>query len=782
MKRTSQIKAGWRVVFFGISLLCGTAPGWVGAADLYVSLNGANSGLRNSWSTAYTNIQDALSAAANGDTLYLAGQTFGVVSQLVWSAKTNVTLRGGYAATNDAGLPGEYDAKKWPTILTRASTNQTRLLMITNVAEALLERVTVSGGYQTLLSSGFGGGVYIVSAAGLVLSECVFNNNTVVGNNSSVYGGAIYVKSSTLTVSNCQIRGNTATTSLNWPSPYGGGLCAVGSAVTLCDSVVANNKCNGSNNTRLGGGIYQSGGLCILRNCLVAGNFSQAGSGDGICVAGSATTRVENCTVAYNGGQGINRTAGLVSVTNSIIWGNGDDVVGTMTLGTANIEDGDGVGSAGGMSADPRFERGFYLAPDSPCVGAGGATAAELGLAGKTTRVDGDADTGAVDLGYHYDDGLDFNGLDVYVATDGSDSANGGTGWVDAYQTIGKALGTIRDGGRIHVGPGSYGGESFPLRMDDLIGVWLVGSNAATTVINAAGSTNRALTVTGCDNVMISGLTLTGGYQYQTASPYGGGIAVLTCGGVTLADCVISSNTVVGNNFSIYGGGVYANASVLMLNRCRIQGNVATASSHYPSPYGGGVACLNGILAVNESIISTNRCSGSSGGRFGGGLYLSGVNGAFRNGLVIGNTTAAGTGGGLYVVGTSAVGMENCTVAFNAGQGINRGGGTVAVTNSILWGNGDDVVGAVSLGYSNIEDGDSNGVNGCISADPQFLDVAAMNYRLPKTSPCVHAGLNQSWMIEAVDLDGVPRIGGQRVDMGAYEHIVPLKGPVYRIR
>jgi hypothetical protein len=47
------------------------------------------------------------------------------------------------------------------------------------------------------------------------------------------------------------------------------------------------------------------------------------------------------------------------------------------------------------------------------------------------------------------------------------------------------------------------------------------------------------------------------------------------------------------------------------------------------------------------------------------------------------------------------------------------------------------------------------------------------NYRLSQASPCVNAGLNQSWMSGALDLDGRSRIDhfNQIVDMGCYEFL-----------
>ena len=46
---------------------------------------------------------------------------------------------------------------------------------------------------------------------------------------------------------------------------------------------------------------------------------------------------------------------------------------------------------------------------DSPCVNAGSDTAANLGMDIYTTRTDQEADTGTVDMGYHYD----FNIADI---------------------------------------------------------------------------------------------------------------------------------------------------------------------------------------------------------------------------------------------------------------------------------------------------------------------------------------------------------------------------------
>ncbi len=115
----------------------------------------------------------------------------------------------------------------------------------------------------------------------------------------------------------------------------------------------------------------------------------------------------------------------------------------------------------------------------------------------------------------------------------------------------------------------------------------------------------------------------------------------------------------------------------------------------------------------------------------------------------------------------------NCTVVDNADEGLRRGGGTVTVYNSILWGHDIDVVGSVSLAWSNVGSHSGATLTNSISADPLFIAPGEDNYRLADESPCINAGLNQDWMFDATDLDGNRRIMGGRVDMGAYEAIPP---------
>ena len=744
----------------GICLWLGAAGGALAAGPWYVATNGSGAdGL--SWSTAYTNLQQAIDAAAGGDTIYIAGHTFSnktavqLCSQLVWTNK-GLSILGGYAA--DGGTPGAMGST--PTILTGPTSPTNRIFYISGVTNGLLQRVTITGGQPGSSSAGIqGAGAYITACSNLALTTCA-----IIGNYNNTYsgdqrGGGLYVLNSVMSLTNCIVSSNTVW-GTGWGG-YGGGIYMVGSvlfltncvvarnltsqvgiggggirmdsgALTIVDSVIAGNTIIGS--TPKGGGISVIGGALTVRNGLIYGNTSTS-TGYGLCVEGGSAV-LNNCTVASHPGDAVNRTGGTLAVTNSILWGNVDDVVGTVTLAYTDVRDGDNNGTNGCFSSDPQFQCGYYLTPGSSCVETGNVTAAAAGLSGRTTRTDGTADTGTVDLGYHYATGFDVTYADIYVAANGDDSLNNGTNALSPFKTITKAILTARDGTQIHIAAGNYATntETFPLTIDGKIGVRLLGTNSSSTIINASGANQRVLTLNYADGVTrIEGLTLTGGLQGKGAvNGYGpgGGVYVYAGSDVTLSSCMISNN-VCNAGPSQYGGGLYTERSILTVTNCAVERNTITATGW--ASYGGGISLISGVLTVRDSVIDKNSMSLNYSG-YGGGVYASGGTLSLLDSLVYGNF-AATEGYGCYVSG-GAANVANCTIASHIGQGLRITGGTVAVTNSILWGNFDDLAGSAALGYCDIQDGDNNGTNGCFSADPQFQS----GYYLGAGTPCVNTG------------------------------------------
>jgi hypothetical protein len=329
---------------------------------LYVATNGNNTAGTN-WSTAYTDPQTVFNIAEAGDIVYLAGHTFAkgpdlnTVSVWAWSGVSNVTVIGGYQAASDAVLPGPNDAAQWPTVLKRASGNA-RVLHLSNITNSVLRAVTIRDG---AVAANPGGGLYFLRCGGLTLDACIIATNRVTGltygggiyadasvfsltncliatnsaaggGNSHGDGGGVYVKAGVMTMVMCRVEANMAIGTGNDGDEGDGGGIWMGAASTgvIVRSVFTTNRC-----TRYGGGICSTGSLGVV-NTLVVRNNSTMNLGDGIYVGGGAAY-LGNCTVADNSGFGIQVTGGAVGITNSILWGNGDDLTGTVSVAYSAI-------------------------------------------------------------------------------------------------------------------------------------------------------------------------------------------------------------------------------------------------------------------------------------------------------------------------------------------------------------------------------------------------------------------------------------------------------------
>ena len=182
------------------------------------------------------------------------------------------------------------------------------------------------------------------------------------------------------------------------------------------------------------------------------------------------------------------------------------------------------------------------------------------------------------------------------------------------------------------------------------------------------------------------------------------------------------------------------------------------------------------------------RTSGSTGyGVYeGGGIWLGSGNFLLRNVLLDNNI-----GGGIYVAASGALAngapssgltlVENVTSVTNNAVGIQvhaTAAPRTTIRNAIAYENYvADMYGSLpaTLEYNCIGDGTQDGINNNFAADPLFVDAVGSDFRLSTDplSPCINVGLNQSWMIGAEDLQGLPRIMAGTVDLGAYESLPP---------
>jgi hypothetical protein len=217
------------------------------------------------------------------------------------------------------------------------------------------------------------------------------------------------------------------------------------------------------------------------------------------------------------------------------------------------------------------------------------------------------------------------------------------------------------------------------------------------------------------------------------------------------------SSTVVGciirNNYSFkQGGGAYLQDC--LMDRCILTGNAAGGAN--PGYGGGGIFETNSIIR-NSLIVSNRVVLGDGGalyGGFGGGVYMQ--SGALLNCTVSGNSayelsSGPGAGGGVFA---ESGGITNCIIYFNS-LDLNH-----ASTN---WYNAGPAI------FDHCCTAPDPGGPGNIISNPQFVDGTNNDFHLAPASPCIDAGIVQSWMIGAHDLDGNPRVSGLSVDIGAYE-------------
>ncbi len=387
---------------------------------------------------------------------------------------------------------------------------------------------------------------------------------------------------------------------------------------------------------------------------------------------------------------------------------------------------------------------------------------------------------------------VELDSVAVYVAPSGEDS-NDGLSWETAKATLQAGVDVQNViGGPVWVSNGTYvvTNEIVVARPIAIQSV----SGPESTVVDGQG-------VTRCFNLsdaacVISGLTITNGY-----SESGGG-------GIHCADFqpMVTNCYIVGNS-APFGGGIYRGTT----DHCTISGNVALYS-------GGGK--YDGIATY--CLISDNKAGGDGGGlsvvradhctitgntadgfKGGGGMFY----GSAETCIIRGNVATNGGGGGvsyyLFTVSPYSAPVQNCIIsgnlALNGGSvydgtvinctivensALREGGGVYSdwgleLMNSIVWYNeavstGDDFWGSSyrSTVYSCCRDL-IHGVDGNITNAPVFVDAANGDYHLLSNSLCINWGDNAA-VIGATDLDGLPRIVGGYVDMGAYEFQGPF--------
>jgi len=411
-----------------------------------------------------------------------------------------------------------------------------------------------------------------------------------------------------------------------------------------------------------------------------------------------------------------------------------------------------------------------------------------------------------------------------YVSLSGTNDSPYTNGWASAATNIQWAVdAAVNAGDKILVSNDTY---MLTNQISITNSVTLQSVNGYTsTVINGnwPAYTTRVVYVNNTGAV-ISGFTITNGYS---TNQNGCGIYVQM--GNLVTNCLITGNTITNqtNAVSLYGSGCnFANGK--RISHCIITGNRALGNQSYMALVVGLGIASNCVISGNDGGISgagqgalalgdtSGRCTGINctvsynkglGVSIspGGYLYSSTVNNNTNNGVGINgqgtvrNCLITRNGGYGILIGSPFYysgndRIENCTIAHNVSTGvyfIYDPHYTNYVDNSIIYYNGPGGTNnwgfvGTNITYTNCciypiptnVPGQPEGT-GNITNEPLFQDTNSGNYHLSQSSPCINRGTNQSWMTNAVDLDGRMRIRYGRVDMGAYERI--YEGSIYTV-
>ena len=267
----------------------------------YVMLYNTNSmSPYTDWSTAATNIQDAIDVAADGDLILVTNgppkfltnglALYQIGGGVVYGSQANrVVINKAITVQSFNGPAGTWIiGNPWPWY------SAIRCVYLTNGAALVgftLNKGTTRDSGDTFKEQS-GGAVWCESTNAFI-SNCV-----IFSNSAEQFGGGVYSG----TLSNCLLFNNYV---FGFGSTGGGGACSS----TLLNSTVSSNFVEYGVSS--GGGVD----LCVLSNCTLVGNSASQG-------AGASSSVLNNCTISSNSASAVGGGAYVCALSNCTLVGN----------------------------------------------------------------------------------------------------------------------------------------------------------------------------------------------------------------------------------------------------------------------------------------------------------------------------------------------------------------------------------------------------------------------------------------------------------------------------
>ncbi|MCO6478202.1 MAG: hypothetical protein J5I94_16345, partial [Phaeodactylibacter sp.] len=327
---------------------------------LYVNDDATGNNDGSSWTDAFTDLQDALTAAnacSNVTEIWVAAGTYkpttGVDRSISFTMQNNLAIYGGFPGT--PGQEGDFGVRDW-------------------------------AGHVTILSGDIGG------AANTDNSYRVINNDFTAGDplaGSAVLDG--------FTVQDGYADGS-------FPRNLGGGMWNSYASPTIRNCIFRNNY------AVAGGGMFNDNSAATVINCLFTGNTATAAGAGLSNGGGSQLARIINCTFYGNTGPNTITNQSNAVFTNCIVWGNDAGISGGLV--NYSIVQG-GFSGTGNLDTDPLFTDAangdFTLQTCSPAIDAGINTGAPTNDLYGNLRPFNATGSATVDMGvYEYQSTYDF--------------------------------------------------------------------------------------------------------------------------------------------------------------------------------------------------------------------------------------------------------------------------------------------------------------------------------------------------------------------------------------
>ena len=272
----------------------------------YVSSSGGNVYPFTTPATAGSSLTTVLAACSDGDTLLLAGGTYGpLVSSLV--VQKALVLRGSW----NVGFTAR-DVQATPSIIQGDGASPVVRLLGAGGAR-VLDGLVIRGGGGEVVSppeigtclAGAGVSCYETTAR---LVDCVLENNSAGTAFTLGVGGGLFAWNTGITLERCVIRNNNAA--------RGGGLYLLNSTVDLHDNRIEANIVDGSAGTARGAGLAAFGSSLQGLDNVVRANTGAA-EGGGLAFENCPSVTLEGVLVEDHATSGLG--AGILSVASRLI-------------------------------------------------------------------------------------------------------------------------------------------------------------------------------------------------------------------------------------------------------------------------------------------------------------------------------------------------------------------------------------------------------------------------------------------------------------------------------